>query len=751
MYLILSKFNNIIVCRNLFLIAFTIVITSFTLKLNAQQIAKVDNNGTGYLEYLPNNYNSNNNLYPVIIFLHGSGERGNGSPEELERVKKNGPPKYIENGETMCFDNNGVEECFIVLSPQTNRWSFVGYEMIPFVQYALENYRIDPDRVYLTGLSMGGEGTWKVAYSPENTNNYFAALAPVAGRGSYQDACIVADHKLPVWAFHGENDGAISLNAGKTPINGMNQCNADPAPIFTVYPGVGHAGTWERAYKIDNSVHTPNLYEWFLTQTKQGSASNNTPVAPSNLSDNLTGTNKIKLSWSDNSNNETNFLIERSISSNSNFSVVESTNQNTTNFEDTGLTPNTQYYYRVRAKNTYGYSSYSNNLSIKTNEDLPDAPQNITIIDNKHSSVTKTGDWAISTAGGDSKYETDYLHDSNYQKGDKKVTFNVPVSSGKYEVFAWWFAFDNRASNTPFEIRSAAGTTTVYKNQRYNNARWVSLGTYDFSSNAIINISNENTDGYVVVDALKFESVGTTSTGPSAEIILDNQDSEVNPNGYWTSSTHGGTDKYEEDYFHDGNTQKGSKSVVFGANVNTGTYEVFARWYAFNNRATNTPFEIITANGSKTVYKNQQLNNAEWVSLGTYNFENLAEVIIKNDNTDGYVVADAIKLVSSNTNTNTTSRQTTSMEEQETVTLDDVVVFPNPVQNTFSIRSPFEEEKVFHLKMRGKTGHIEWGQTVKGIGELRLEINRASISSGIKYLSVEVEGQPIKILQILLL
>ncbi|GAA5034677.1 hypothetical protein GCM10011506_29300 [Marivirga lumbricoides] len=730
-----------------------IIFSAFSLPVTAQQTAKTSDNGIGYLEYLPNNYNSNNNLYPAIIFLHGSGERGDGSPSALEKVKRNGPPKYIENGETMCFNNNGVQECFIVLSPQTSRWAWVGYEMIPFVQYALEKYRIDPDRVYLTGLSMGGEGTWKVAYSEENSTNYFAALAPIAGRGNYNDACTIADHELSVWAFHGDKDTAMSLFAGQSPINGMNNCGADPAPIFTVYEGVNHAGTWQRAYRTDNSLHSPNLYEWFLSQTKPNSNANNNnePTAPTNLTSNSSTSNSIKLKWTDNSNNEDNFLIERSLSSNSNFGFIHNTNNNITNFEDTGLEPNTQYYYRIRAKNQSGYSSYSNILSVKTEVEIPNGSQNTKIVDNKHSSVTKVGQWSVSTAGGNSKYETDYLHDENYQKTGKKITFDVELAPGRYEVFAWWYAYENRASNTPFEIVSDKGTSIIYKNQRQDNARWVSLGTYDFTTNAVVNISNQNTNGFVVVDALKFEYRSASEPLPTNEIVLDNQDNQVQPYGNWETSSHGGDNKYEEDYFHDGNAQKGDKSVHFSASVASGDYEVFARWYAFSNRATNTPFEIVTSNGTETIYQNQQLHNAEWVSLGKYNFEDVAEVIIKNDNTDGYVVADAVKLVSLNNNMNSSSQQATQAESLDPITLDEVVVFPNPIHSSFSVKSPFKDLKPFHLKMRNNAGELEWEQTIEGIGEIKIDINRADISAGIKYLSIEVEGYPVKIVRIMLL
>ncbi|MBL3658199.1 PKD domain-containing protein [Fulvivirga sediminis] len=239
--------------------------------------------GLGYLEYLPPNYDQNNNLYPLMIFLHGHGERGDGSPGQLERIKRNGTPSLINNGEEICFEVNGITECFIVLCPQTSRHGWQGFETIPFVDWAIDNYRVDPDRVYLTGLSMGGQGAWQVSYSEENHPNRFAAIAPAPGRGGYQETSYLAEIHLPVWGFHGEADNQMPLHQGRTPINGMIRFNANPEPIFTVYPGVGHAGCWNRAYRSDNALHTPNLYQWLLLQSR-GAA----PEVPPSISVNDT-------------------------------------------------------------------------------------------------------------------------------------------------------------------------------------------------------------------------------------------------------------------------------------------------------------------------------------------------------------------------------------------------------------------------------------------------------------------------------
>jgi hypothetical protein len=261
-------------------LALIFLMQAIALSTNAQdpQKAKMTPDGRGYLEYLPASYANSTEQYPVIIFLHGSGERGTGTPADLAKVTANGPPKHIKNGNTMCFTVNGKTECFIVLSPQTNKWSWK-YEVVPFVKYALANYRIDPTRVYLTGLSMGGEGTWFGAAMEDNIPNLFAAIAPMCGRASTTDGKNVASKKVAVWGFHGDADTAIPLESGQKPITGMILAHADPAPIFTIYPGGGHSTAWDRGYRTDHSYHTPNVYEWFLSQRLPVAA----PAPPANI------------------------------------------------------------------------------------------------------------------------------------------------------------------------------------------------------------------------------------------------------------------------------------------------------------------------------------------------------------------------------------------------------------------------------------------------------------------------------------
>jgi hypothetical protein len=246
------------------ILLFTCIIT---VRLVAQpasrQVPKQWTNG-GYLEYLPAGYDSTSpQLYPAIIFLHGSGERGMGTPTDLQKLVGNGPPKMIKNGHDMCFTVGGVNECFIVLSPQTNQWDFVGVGA-PFARWAKTHYKIDPNRLYVTGLSMGGRGSWTAGYEMIAGETLFSAMVPVAANGSSAYGTAAEANNIRVWAIHGDQDTAIPLSDGKIPVDAMVKLKADPAPIFTIDPGSDHNKTYERAYRTDHSVYNPNLYEWFL-------------------------------------------------------------------------------------------------------------------------------------------------------------------------------------------------------------------------------------------------------------------------------------------------------------------------------------------------------------------------------------------------------------------------------------------------------------------------------------------------------
>ena len=226
----------------------------------------------GYLEHLPPDYSTKlDKKYPLLVFLHGSSERSSNTAN-LYKIANYGPPKEIENNGKLCFTVNGTEECFIVLSPMksgTGNWS--GAAQKEFWEYILngpESYRYDPNRIYLTGLSLGGNGCYERAYSPENATNQLAAIAPLCAWGDDTKGCTIADRKIPVWAFHGTADPTISYFRGEKMFNAVNNCASNTQNnIFTTLEGENHY-IWNKVYDPDNAIYgsEPNIYEWLLNQ-----------------------------------------------------------------------------------------------------------------------------------------------------------------------------------------------------------------------------------------------------------------------------------------------------------------------------------------------------------------------------------------------------------------------------------------------------------------------------------------------------
>ena len=195
----------------------------------------------GYLLYLPRDYDKEKS-WPLMLFLHGAGERG----DDLELVKKHGPPKLIAAGKDFPF---------IVVSPQCpkGRW-WEPMELVALLDEISGKYKVDPDRIYVTGLSMGGFGSWRLAaYAPER----LAAIAPICGGGETYWTKEFAH--LPVWAFHGAKDAGVPLERSQAMVDALKRSGGEPK--FTIYPDAGH-DSWSAAYD------DPELYKWLLAQKR---------------------------------------------------------------------------------------------------------------------------------------------------------------------------------------------------------------------------------------------------------------------------------------------------------------------------------------------------------------------------------------------------------------------------------------------------------------------------------------------------
>ncbi|MCC7376550.1 MAG: hypothetical protein IT581_17960 [Verrucomicrobiales bacterium] len=262
--------------------------------------------------------------------------------------------------------------------------------------------------------------------------------------------------------------------------------------------------------------------------------------------------------------------------------------------------------------------------------------------------VELTGSWsASSTASG--SWGTNYLHDGNSAKGTKVATF-IPTlpDTASYEVFLWYTAQTNRASNVPVEVVHANGTATRTINQRIQGGQWVSLGTYPFAAglSGRVRLLTTGTDGFVIADAVRWVEIMPSQAD---YLTVDNLDgpSRVEITGAWSSST-SVAGFWGSDYVHDGNAGKGAKSITFIPTVGSaGSYETFVWYSAAAGRATNVPVDILHADGRTTRLVNQLVNGNQWVSVGNYRFDSgtAGRVTVRTTGTVGWVTADAIRLV----------------------------------------------------------------------------------------------------------
>lgn len=264
----------------------TLLITGMLLSIIApgQQIAKslTASNGVfiGFYEYKPTDYNPNSTeKYPLMIFLHGIGERGNGTTD-LYKVATNGVPKYINAGHKMRFFWNGKWQTFLVLSPQLSPsygWWMTFY-IAEMVKYAKQNLNIDTNRISLAGLSLGGGGVWDYpGESLENAKN-LNAIAPCCPTCQTTTYCNIANANLPVWAFHALDDPQTQASCTAAIVQAINNnCNAAVKGYMTTWPTGGH-GIWDRAFDTIYNYQNPNVYEWMLGQDKSKPV-NKRPVA----------------------------------------------------------------------------------------------------------------------------------------------------------------------------------------------------------------------------------------------------------------------------------------------------------------------------------------------------------------------------------------------------------------------------------------------------------------------------------------
>jgi endoglucanase len=251
----------------------TLSVLFFAIAANAQvqtpKYVSINGNSGGYFEYLPAGYN-NNTTYPLIVFVHGIGELGSGQPGDLDKIINcwTALPRLIVNGGfPTSFNVGGVQKGFIVISPQFKGWPSGG-DINDVINYAVNNYRVDQSRIYVTGLSMGGGATWDFGAAFPNRA---AAIVPVCG-ATYPDqgkAQSIANAKLPVWALHNDFDGTVQSSYTKDWVTNITNFGGNARK--TIFPDYGH-DAWTKSYNPSYRENNMNVYEWMLQYSKGGSA-----------------------------------------------------------------------------------------------------------------------------------------------------------------------------------------------------------------------------------------------------------------------------------------------------------------------------------------------------------------------------------------------------------------------------------------------------------------------------------------------
>ncbi|PSL43735.1 putative secreted protein (Por secretion system target) [Chitinophaga niastensis] len=270
---------------------FALITLSFLLTQQsyAQQVAKstkgtsVTNCG-GYYEYIPPAYAASKDSFPLIVFIHGIGELGDGVTN-LPAVLKNGIPARINDGTLPAsFTVNNQTFSFIILSPQF-KTSPSPLDILSLINYIKTQYRIDNNRIYITGLSMGGGSTEDFASANDAFAQIPAAVVAVSGNMNpvqFPNAPrVVAKNNVPAWFFHNNGDGTVPSQYSKDWVAMISAYQPAPTPLpkLTIFPVSGH-NAWDKAYDPNYRENGMNVYEWMLQYKKGGTTVTPPPPPP---------------------------------------------------------------------------------------------------------------------------------------------------------------------------------------------------------------------------------------------------------------------------------------------------------------------------------------------------------------------------------------------------------------------------------------------------------------------------------------
>ncbi|MDH3473769.1 MAG: DUF6531 domain-containing protein [Rhodospirillales bacterium] len=279
--------------------------------------------------------------------------------------------------------------------------------------------------------------------------------------------------------------------------------------------------------------------------------------------------------------------------------------------------------------------------------DEPIAGDTDLIVDNESPGTSTTGSWSVadkSVASPGTVWGTNFRYRAA-GTGANSFTWPAAVAEAdRYQVFARWIALSNRATDAPYTVHHAGGTTTLRVNQEINDGQWVLLGSFDFVPGAGHKVVlSDDANEYVIADAVRF--LRDRAVTPRDQLVIDNNGPGASKVGSWPTSNWTGAGIFwgSTIAYHAPGT--GANSFTWTPTIaSAGRYTVHARWTALANRATDAPYTVHHAGGATTLRVNQEIDGGQWNLLGSFDFLPGGDNrVVLTDDADDYVIADAVR------------------------------------------------------------------------------------------------------------
>ena len=236
----------------------------------------------GFYEFKPPGYNPDSSYnYPLIIFLHGVGERGNGT-NELSMILNSSLSQMIANGASMNFTFRGKPSSFVVLLPQMSK-EYINWQNFytdAMINYARQHLKIDTNKIFLSGWSLGGGGGWKYVTTSQANARRIAGIVIAGPAPDYEHLDYIAKENVAVWAHHAKDDASVPLHLTTDAIEEINAHSPDIRARVSYYRSGGHPFTGNAPFDTLNTYLYPNVYEWMAGTSRKNTLAGNQPPVP---------------------------------------------------------------------------------------------------------------------------------------------------------------------------------------------------------------------------------------------------------------------------------------------------------------------------------------------------------------------------------------------------------------------------------------------------------------------------------------